>query len=225
MKSKFFTVCLLGALLLLISCDPKEPVLKEVTPEACLEALTKYFPYSAIEHFVFYNDSLKHEIEVDAFDESQKGIYPMTTIHQHDDYTEEKGCNWSSQVDAYMFNSNIDHNRWKEHIYAFIREYTVTAYSEESLPIHMYWKVDLRLSESTKPQEYFSGLMQVWCTKEQLSSLLTDTITLPIKTIYTQSIENTTTDGSYVRIVRNVGIYDFSLDGGKTSWKRIKANK
>lgn len=222
MKTKKLLInSIIGLSLLFTSCEPQESVLKEITPEACLETLTKYFPYSMDEHFVFYNETLNHRIEADAYDKEKKGKYPNTFLEY--EVEGDSASTWRCSAHACMFNSGINQDSvyWSRYWLERISAYIFHTPSESEAPMEMAWRVDLRLSLE-KPQEYFTGYLDVHCKKSELASLLTDTITLPIQDIYTHSIADTTRNGSFVRIVRNVGIYDFSLDGGKTVWRRVK---
>lgn len=218
MKAKFFIISLVGALTLLASCKPVEPELKEVTPENCIEAFMPYFPYSIGEKFIFFNESLGHTIQANAYDELKDGIYPDTFINEK---SEEAETSWNAQVQAYMFNSRInpDSIPWTHHWVERIAAYAVYDPSYAEAPYRMAWSVQLRLDMKNA----FIAYWDLYREKSELASLLTDTITLPVMQIisYDQSMDTTIVEGACVHIVKNKGIVDFSLDG-KTYWKRVK---
>lgn len=218
MRTKLFLFSLIGTFALLTSCTPK-PELNEVTPETCVAALAKYFPYSIDEKFIFVNESLNHRIEAKAYDAYKQGIYPQTIVEA--DQGEEG--EWTSSVHAFMFNSRINPDSsalasyfWVERISAWV----INSPSEGAASIRLVWGMSLRLSME-KQEEYFTAYWDVHCKPSELASLLTDTISMPIQTIVSPDMDTTIVDGSYVHIVKNKGITDFSLDGGKTFWRRV----
>ena len=217
MKTKIFIISLIGALALLASCNPVEPVLKEVTPENCIKAFMPYFPYSIGEEFIFENESLGHTIQANAYDEYKDGIYPEEIINEGEDA--ETG--WNAQVQAFMFNSRInpDSIPWTHHWVERIAAYAVYDPSYTEAPYRMAWSVQLRLDLKNA----FIAYWDLYREKSEMASLLTDTITLPVRQIisYDQSMDTTIVDGACVHIVRNEGIVDFTLDG-KTFWRRVK---
>ena len=121
MRTKLFLISLIGTFALLTACTPV-PELNEVTPKTCVVALSKYFPYSTDEKFIFVNESLNHRIEAKAYDAYKQGIYPQTIVEA--DQGEEG--EWSSSVHAYMFNTQINPDSlswthyWVERISAWI---------------------------------------------------------------------------------------------------------
>ena len=217
MKTKLFLFSLIGTFALMTSCTPK-PELNEVTPKTCVVALSKYFPYSTDEKFIFVNESLNHRIEAKAYDAYKQGIYPQTIVEA--DQGEEG--EWSSSVHAYMFNTQInpDSLSWTHYWVERISAWIYNTPSESVAPIWLVWGMSFRLS-MRKPQEYFTAYWDVHCKPSELASLLTDTISMPIQTIVSPDMDTTIVDGACVHIVRDKGIVDFSLDG-KTFWRRVK---
>ena len=217
MKTKLFLFSLIGTFALMTSCTPK-PELNEVTPKTCVVALSKYFPYSTDEKFIFVNESLNHRIEAKAYDAYKQGIYPQTIVEA--DQGEEG--EWSSSVHAYMFNTQInpDSLSWTHYWVERISAWIYNTPSESVAPIWLVWGMSFRLS-MRKPQEYFTAYWDVHCKPSELASLLTDTISMPIQTIVSPDMDTTIVEGSCVHIVRDKGIVDFSLDG-KTFWRRVK---
>lgn len=217
MKTKLFLISLIGTFALLTACTPV-PELNEVTPETCVVALSKYFPYSTDEKFIFVNESLNHRIEAKAYDAYKQGIYPQTIVEA--DQGEEG--EWSSSVHAYMFNTQInpDSLSWTHYWVERISAWIYNTPSESVAPIWLVWGMSFRLS-MRKPQEYFTAYWDVHCKPSELASLLTDTITLLIQSIESPDMDTTIVEGSCVHIVRDKGIVDFSLDG-KTFWRRVK---
>lgn len=217
MKTKLFLISLIGTFALLTACTPV-PELNEVTPETCVVALSKYFPYSTDEKFIFVNESLNHRIEAKAYDAYKQGIYPQTIVEA--DQGEEG--EWSSSVHAYMFNTQInpDSLSWTHYWVERISAWIYNTPSESVAPIWLVWGMSFRLS-MRKPQEYFTAYWDVHCKPSELASLLTDTITLSIQSIESPDMDTTIVEGSCVHIVRDKGIVDFSLDG-KTFWRRVK---
>lgn len=217
MRTKLFLISLIGTFALLTACTPV-PELNEVTPKTCVVALSKYFPYSTDEKFIFVNESLNHRIEAKAYDAYKQGIYPQTIVEA--DQGEEG--EWTSSVHAFMFNSriNTDSLSWTYYWMERISAWVINSPSEGAASIRMVWGMSLRLSMK-KPQEYFTAEWDVHCKPSELASLLTDTISMPIQTIVSPDMDTTIVEGSCVHIVRDKGIVDFSLDG-KTFWRRVK---
>lgn len=217
MRTKLFLISLIGTFALLTACTPV-PELNEVTPKTCVVALSKYFPYSIDEKFIFVNESLNHRIEAKAYDAYKQGIYPQTIVEA--DQGEEG--EWSSSVHAYMFNTQInpDSLSWTHYWVERISAWIYNTPSESVAPIWLVWGMSFRLS-MRKPQEYFTAYWDVHCKPSELASLLTDTITLLIQSIESPDMDTTIVEGSCVHIVRDKGIVDFSLDG-KTFWRRVK---
>lgn len=219
MKTKLFLFCLIGTFVLLTACTPK-PELDEVTPETCVAALAKYFPYSIDEKFIFVNDSLNHRIEAKPYDGYKQGIYPAIFID--DKNGKDLNSEWNCSIHACMFNSriNTDSLSWTYYWMERISAWVLNNPSESAAPIQLVWGMSLRLSMK-KPQEYFTAYWDVHCKPSELASLLTDTISVPIQTIVSPDMDTTIVDGSCVHLVRNKGITDFTLDG-KTFWRRVK---
>ena len=218
-KTGVFLCGFIGALVLLISCRPIDPKQKEATPETCIDALMPYFPYSLDEEFIFFNENLHHRIEAKAHDSNKDGIYPDTFVQSENG--KDSNSEWSCSVRAFMFNSKInpDSLAWTHYTVEEISAYIANHPSEEASPMEMIWKVALRL-------DLKNGFIVYWdvhCERDELSSLLKDTITLPVYSIfsYDQTMDTTVIDGSCVHIVKNEGIVDFSLDG-QTFWRRVK---
>lgn len=219
MKSKNLIISLFfGALALLVSCAPQEPEMKEVTAETCLDMLSAYFPYSIDEKFIFVNESLNKRCESDAHDRLKNGIYPEKHLRVEDEGGEGTENNWGCDIHACMFNNQIPldslsyTHEWMERISAYILYNPL----ESASPIEMIWRVDFRISR----KEYFTGFMDVHCLKTELFPMLKDTITLPIVAVLYQN-SDVVPEGSYVKIVKNQGMTEFSMDG-QTVWKRVK---
>ena len=212
MKTKLFLLSILGAFALLVSCDPPEPDSKEMTAESCMELMKSYYPYSLDEDFVFVNDSLNLRWEAKAYDAQKKGIYPWPHIYKWT--AERKEGAWDCDIHAWVLENGVS-----PYAYGKSQISTNVSYNpntEFESPFIIYWVAEIYLSGEDK----YQADEQFYCRDAtELSSTFTDTIILPINY---HSTHEPIPEGSYVRIVKNVGITDLSFDGGKTVWRRIK---
>ena len=168
--------------------------------------------------FVFYNESLDHRTEAKAYDTYNDGIYPDIFMENENG---NDSSEWYCSIRAYMFNNRInpDSIAWTHYGVEEVSAYIANHPSEQAAPIQMIWRVVVRL-------DLMNGLIaytDVHCEKSELASLLTDTITLPVRSNFSFDLTRDTTvmDGACVHIVKNEGIIDFTLDG-QTFWKRLK---
>ncbi len=216
MKTKIFLVNFICTIFLFAACTPIEPEIKEITPETCVATLLKYFPYTLDDQFIFVNDDLNHRIEAKACDNWKDGIYPRIFID--DEMGTDLNSEWNCSVHACMFNNGInpDSIPWTHYWVERISAYISNIPSDNDAPIKMIWRMDFRLSL----RDYFTAYKEVSCKPSKFTSILTDTISVPIQTIVSQNMDTTIVDGACVHIVRGEGIVDFSLDN-KTFWRRV----
>ena len=221
MKTKLLIlsfISVVGTLLFLTSCKPTEPDLKEVNPKTCLKAYMLYYPYLIDENFIFVNEELTRRWEVLAYDWTKKGVYPETYMSSYDEIENEEPNenygNWSSTIYAYMLEKGISPTLDEPSVISTYITHTKDA--NLGKPISIAWQITLRLSDD---EIYFGNLLNS-CSEEEMSSMITDTITIPM--LYQRSSSLITLPkGSYALIIKRKGLTEFSVDGGQTVWKRV----
>lgn len=213
MKTKLLILSFISALTILVSCERPD---SDFTAQSCLDVLAKYYPYSLDEDFIFVNDSLGKRWEAQAYDNRGKGIYPWTHITSYED--ERKG-NWICEIEAPVLENDVDPKAYKKSYM-----YTCVEYSPEitppALPIQITWIYYIYLSG----EEWYNGnvFTMNFHNAAEFASDFPDTIVLPINNHHTSVGSIPVPEGSYIRIVKNKGITDLSLDGGQTIWRRVK---
>ena len=213
MKTKLLILSFISALTLLVSCNPPEPDSKEMTAESCMELMKSYYPYSLDEDFVFVNDSLNLRWEAKAYDAQKKGIYPWPHIDNDED-SEKNPDGWSCDIHAWVLENGVSPYAYgKSQISTYISYRPNTKFES---PFIINWVAEIYLSGEDK----YQADERFYCRDAtELSSTFADTIVLSIDY---HSTHEPIPEGSYVRIVKNVGITDLSFDGGKTVWRRVK---
>lgn len=219
MKQKLFTVLLIILCGLFSSCEPAETP-KDVNATLCLNALLKYFPYTIEDDFVFVNDSTGRQWNAKPYDRFKEGIFPRTSKHFSDSYEGEAPSesygSWSCSVEAPILEIGVSHT--EDAMSDVSMQIAYTADSRPANPsIAMSWDVRIRLSN----EEYYSGFLFKLCFPNEVMSLLTDTLILPLEYQRTANGQIAAPEGSYARIVKEHGLTDFSVDG-KSVWRRVK---
>ena len=210
MKTKLFIVSLIGALTLLVSCERPD---SDLTAQSCLDLLAPYYPYSLDEDFIFVNDSLGKRWEAQAYDNRGKGIYPWTHMTS---YEKEKRGGWNCDIYAWALENGVKPRTYEN---SYVTTSIINLPNEGNTPpISLKWSFYLYLSG----EEWYDGGLRVECDEKELISLFSDTIVLPINNHHTSEGFVPIAQGSYIRVVKNKGITDLSLDGGQTVWRRVK---
>lgn len=206
--------------IVLASCKPAKPNLTEVNAESCLKAYLCYYPYSINENFVFVNDVLNRRWEGKAYNRKEGSAYPETYISNNNSQIEneepsESYGNWISTIHACILEDGVSSAQVEPFVISTYITYTKDAVFGK--PISLAWNITLRLSDD----EIYYGDMRDYCIEEEMSSMLTDTIIVPMLYQRGNSIISLP-EGSYALIIMHKGMTEFSIDGGKTSWKRVK---
>jgi len=220
MRTKLFIFSLLSATLLMTACQhPEEPQQqKNVDAEMCLELLLPYYPYTIDEEFIYVNETTGRRWEAKAYDRRREGIYPETRVTNHQGIEEGEISpsygDWETEIHAFMLEKGVE---WKEDkITTQSIEVLYDASEKKYSPATLYCMISIRLSRD----EYYQGNYSIYCYPNDIPSLLTDTIFIPI-TYHRGAPNIAAPEGSYARIIKNQGLAEFSVDG-KTVWKRVK---
>ena len=196
MKAKlFFTSLILGATLL-VSCydSPSELELQDY-----LTIMRPYYPYSMEDTFIFVNDSTGSRWEGYPYDYQEKNIYPYTETY--------KSSNYSAQA---MTSAEI---HAKDAPYKWKISTNISCLAGE---YHMYWYIEFNFNDSVS----YQGGYQLCSSESAILASFTDTILLPIPYQHDPRTPMVEPSEPYVRIVKNKGLTDFSVDG-QTVWRRV----
>ena len=216
MKTKLFLLSLMA--IVLASCKPVEPD-TIVSAKSCLEDYLNYYPYSLNEKFIFVNEDLNRRWEGEAYNRKGDKSYPETHIlcnnNQENGEPNENYGNWNSTIHASILEKGISPTHDEPSCIATYIDYV--AGSNMGKPITISWNFSFRLSD----EEIYHGELLNSCTESEMSSMLTDTIVVPMLYQRGNSII-ALPEGSYALIIKRKGLTEFSVDGGQTVWKRIK---
>ena len=221
MRTELFIFSLLSATLLMTACQhPEEPQQqKNVDAEMCLELLLSYFPYTIDEEFIYINETTGKKWEAKAYDRRGEGNYPETRVTNHQGI--EAGeispsfGDWETEIHAHILEKGV---KWKEGKRSDQSiQISYDASEKEYSPTELWWEIKIDINND----DFYEAEEKIFCYPNDIPSLLTDTITLSIN--YQQGAPNhAASEGSYARIIKNQGLTDFSVDGGKTIWRRVK---
>lgn len=213
MKTKLLILSFISALTLLVSCERPDP---DLTAQSCLDLLAPYYPYSLDEDFIFVNDSLGERWEAKAYDVKKKGIYPWTHISDNKGSKKNPG-GWGCDINAWVLENGVS-----PYAYSKSDLYTTIVYQPSitpDMPIGINWSTHIYLSGE---EWYDGGVYMGFHSSTEFVSHFPDTIVLPINNHSTSTGYVSVPEGSYMRVVKNKGITDLSLDGGQTVWRRVK---
>lgn len=207
MKTKLFWLLTLIAIpMMMVSCyqGASDQELKNY-----VNALLPYYPYTIEDEFVFVNESTGERWEARPYDYYRDGQFPYT--HTWSCHESMASCfgDWSAEVEAILSADSLTRR-----MYGTGQICTHIAYCGGGPMVD--WHIKLIRSSG----DYIDGGSRTDCTKDEILTLLTDTILLPIAY---HDTTNTiiSAEGAYARIVRGEGLTDFSADG-KTIWRRVK---
>ena len=210
MKTKLL---FLLAMVSLVACNPNAPEKKAVNPLSCRDAIMKYFPYNIDEHFVFENDLTKERKELDAYSQDGKS-YPIVRINNAGSADSIKSHgDWEVIVNAQMIaEDNVDGEMLMYEPGSIIFRVMGSTYSPKC-HIGLYSTLIFEYNE-----QYY-GYMSSNIDTAKVFSFFTDTITIPLIS-QVKLNQKELPEGSFVHIVKNKGITDFSTDG-ETVWRRV----
>lgn len=210
MKAKFYLVSFIVIAAICSSCGSSiEPTEKDL--KNYITALSHYYPYSIHDDFIFENDSLGEKWENKPFTYSSDSIYPETEIWLCNELGASCYGDRSASIDSYFIENGVSR-------YSYSPSQVSTSINKGGSPdVHLSWYIYL----SFGAYDYYRGHYNVTCAPSEVLSQLTDTIIIPIQRQGTTSGEITIPDGAYARIIKDIGLTDFTLDG-RTYWKRVK---
>ena len=164
-----------------------------------LAEVKPYFPYSLDETIVFVNEQLADSIEF-VVSQIKERAYGDNNIS-----SKNYGC-WDATMTVNMV---LTYPQTK---YEQRSHISFSAFGDET--VGLMWASTMLL----KWEKVDEAHVHYRCKEEEITNYMTDTIMVPV-------IENPTIADKrfdpYMRVVKNYGLTDFSLDG-KTTYRRIK---
>ena len=204
MKKSFLLVGLVGLTMSFASCEPNVPEVPDSTnKDTCLVAMLSYLPYEANQSATFIHDG----------DKAQWTITPYTGVSSNKEFpdviSEAYGDMWNNVIFAEFVVDGIG-NLYRSliamNIYPQKDKYYVSIIAELRFAVGSY---------------YSGGITQLLEKDDFNSFMAADTITIPLKTLsYDQPHPSETLpENSVAYLVKNKGLAEFTIDGGRTYWR------
>jgi hypothetical protein len=204
MKKSFLLVGLIGLIVCFASCEPKVPEVPDSTnKDTCLVAMLSYLPYEANQSATFIHDG----------DKAQWTITPYTGGSSNKEFpeiiSEAYGDMWNNVIFAEFTVDgigNLYRSQIAMNIYPQKDKYYVSILAELRFAVGSY---------------YSGGITQLLEKDDFNAFMAADTIALPLETLsYDQPHPSETLpENSVAYLVKNKGLAEFSIDGGRTYWR------
>ena len=200
----------LGVLAFLVSCETNsidKPEQKEINRLNTLELMKKYFPYQADATYDFINDQTGNVWSITpSVNSSDLHEFPAVESYE---YKGARGLEWENTINAEFIVGGLGN------VNPTVILFNVST-SGTGFEIHLQTKIPLSQSEA-----YGTSLSQMECDSVEFYNIFTDTIIMPITKEYDARGRSSRYDmpDAYVKMVRGVGLTDFSIDG-KTVYRR-----
>lgn len=188
-----------------VSCNPPQPT-DQTNPDICLATMLHYLPYEANRSYTFVHEGDDAQWTITPYVENSVSTFP--TI-KHSGYFDSSKDNWENHINAYFNVIGIQEEK--------NTDISMAVYSPEEGKYKISIYVSLQLSQniSCKAGETLLvnaiGLNEFW----------SDTIVLPVIRITDvekkESLE--VLDQSVLCLVKNKGLAEFTIDGGRTYWR------
>ena len=188
-----------------VSCNPPQPT-DQTNPDICLATMLHYLPYEANRSYTFVHEGDDAQWTITPYVENSASTFP--TI-KHSGYFDSSKDNWENHINAYFNVIGIQEEK--------TTDISMAVYSPEEGKYKISIYVSLQLSQniSCKAGETLLvnaiGLNEFW----------SDTIVLPVIRITDvekkESLE--VLDQSVLCLVKNKGLAEYSIDGGRTYWR------
>ena len=207
---KWSYLVLLFTVPLFEACTPNAPTpSSELTQDYVLERIMEYYPYSANGHYVYVNVQSGQ----------QWVIYPFTGGNGNNQFPDvisesyfEGVPQWENLIIAEFNTENYDN------VYRTSQLMSIGTRSDGAFEVHVQCKIRMG-----KDEGYGGSYHNVKADTVSVRALLTDTITLPITSIYDSrnSGHSYERENVYIQLVRGKGLYEFCLDG-QSVWRRVE---
>jgi hypothetical protein len=186
----------------LVSCDPPETELSDYTnKENSFVAMLNYLPYKANQSYTFVHDD----------DNTQWTFKPYSGGIYGNEFpvgiSDMDGSIWYNSVAAEFVANDDTRHRTK----------LMMELNPEGDSFYFYASADLVVETGS----CYTGFITLNLDSAQLNTLLCDTIFIPLKkkSYYTGQAGETLPENSVAYLVKNKGLAEFSIDGGRTYWR------
>ena len=188
-----------------VSCNPPEPT-DQTNPDICLATMLHYLPYEANRSYTFVHEGDDAQWTITPYVENSVSTFP--TIN-HSGYIDSSKDSWENHINAYFNVIGIQEEKTTDII--------MSVYSPEEGKFQIRVYTTLRLSKNISCLAGINSLVN----SEGLNNFWSDTIVLPVIGITDvekkESLE--VLDQSVAYLVKNKGLAEFSIDGGRTYWR------
>lgn len=197
------TFGLFGFLFCLTSCDRPEPELPNLTNiESSLESMLSYLPYEANRSYTFVSDA----------DNVQWTITPYTNSSLGVDFPDITSATFGSMWENLIFAEFVMDGIGK----AYRSQITMDVYPNKG-GFYVFVGADIRFDVNSY---YYGSYTQTLDTVAFNNFWSADTITIPLKGLYFDKQPTVTLpENSVAYLVKNKGLAEFSIDGGRTYWR------
>ena len=191
---------LCGFLFCLSSCEPAEPEFQDITNiDSCLVSMLSYLPYETNQSYTFVNDADNAQWKITPYTENGKFPEVMSSTF---------GSEWENLIFADFVVDGIG-NLYRSQI-------AMDVYPEKG-GFHVYVGAEIRFDVNSY---YYGSYTQVLDTMAFNKFWSADTITIPLKGLdYDKQPTVTLPENAAAYLVKNKGLAEFSIDGGRTYWR------
>ena len=186
-----------------VSCNPPED---NTNPDICLATMLRYLPYEANQSYIFMHEGDDAQWTITPYVENSASTFP--TI-KHSGYIDSSKDSWENHINAYFNVIGIQEEK--------TTDISMAVYSPEEGKYKISIYASLQLSQNISCKA--GGTLLVDAIG--LNEFWSDTIVLPVIGITDvekkESLE--VLDQSVLCLVKNKGLAEFSIDGGRTYWR------
>ena len=174
--------------------------------------LLRYFPYHIGDTCVFENTEIDSSLVVLPVDKYNSGSFPYHRI-----YTcgPNEKCSFDKEVMVHALWNGTEKNK-----NAIVKIDLDLQHPRGSANMQTYWYGSIVMGENAQ----YAGRFDAEYPIEEILSIISDTLVLPILD-FTMPLDGGPIDissqGAYLRLVKDHGLTDFSLDG-TTVWCQVK---
>lgn len=188
-----------------VSCNPPQPT-DQTNPDICLATMLRYLPYEANQSYTFMHEGDDAQWTITPYVENSASTFP--TI-KHSGYFDSSKDNWENHINAYFNVIGIQEEK--------TTDISMAVYSPEEGKYKISIYVSLQLSQNISCKAGETLLVNTI----GLNNFWSDTIVLPVIRITDvekkESLE--VLDQSVLCLVKNKGLAEYSIDGGRTYWR------
>ncbi len=188
-----------------VSCNPPQPT-DQTNPDICLATMLHYLPYEANRSYTFVHEGDDAQWTITPYVENSVSTFP--TIN-HSGYIDSSKDSWENHISVYFNVIGIQEEKTTDII--------MSVYSPEEGKFQIRVFTTLRLSKNISCLAGLNSLVN----SEGLNNFWSETIELPVIHVVDLDTKEQLEgyDQSVVRLVKNKGLAEFSIDGGRTYWR------